>query len=71
MAKFDVCGTTLIAIQCHGQWRLSIDSGLGLRRPVKDVVFPASLDENKLAQYLADIYHEWATNRHPHIVKLS
>jgi len=40
MAKFDVFGTTMIAIQHQGQWQLTIDSGLGLRRPVKDVVIP-------------------------------
>jgi len=71
MAKFDVFGTTMIAIQHQGQWQLTIDSGLGLRRPVKDVVIPLSLDENELAQYLGDIYHEWAIDRHPHILKLS
>lgn len=71
MAKFDVFGTTMIITRRDRQWMLAIDSGLGMRRPVTDIVIPHSLVEAELAQYLADIYHESASIQHPDMIKLA
>ncbi|MGD8405052.1 MAG: hypothetical protein PVJ21_15430 [Anaerolineales bacterium] len=53
-----------------GEWLLFRESNTGVRARVHEVVIPAELDEDKLATYLADIYHERATERHPLVVKL-
>ncbi|GIU28524.1 hypothetical protein TUM4644_26250 [Shewanella colwelliana] len=71
MAKFDVFGTTMIITRRDRGWMLAIESGLGMRRPVTDVVIAHLLVEAELAQYLADIYHESASIQHPDVIKLA
>lgn len=39
----------------------------GKKRPAKDIVVPATTRESELIAYLSDIYHEYATQRHPEV----
>ncbi|MCL1076655.1 hypothetical protein L2734_00455 [Parashewanella spongiae] len=45
----------------NNEWLLFVDSGTGLRTRVYDVVIPSNLNESELTTYLADIFHENAT----------
>ncbi|WP_368501994.1 hypothetical protein [Photobacterium sp. 1_MG-2023] len=52
-----------------GEWLLFSESQTSLRVRIYDVVIPAELAESELAGYLADIYHEQATAKHPDVVR--
>lgn len=68
--KFDVFGKRMSVQRKDGQWLLFRESNTGVRAKVHDVVIPEELEEDKLATYLADIFHESATERHPYVVRL-
>ena len=38
--------------------------GEGKRRPATDIMIPPDLQEAEIEQYLSDLCHEWATDRH-------
>ena len=42
----------------------------GKRRAAPDLVVPNDVGESQLGQYLADLCHEWATERHPDVRRL-
>ncbi|WP_438944494.1 DUF7661 family protein [Shewanella nanhaiensis] len=70
LLKFDVFGKAMLVQRKEGAWLLFIDSGLGLRSRVFDVVIPAELTEKDLAGYLDDIFHEHSSEKHPHVIAL-
>jgi len=53
-----------------GEWLLFRDSNTGVRARVYEVVIPDDLEESELGTYLADIYHETASERHSSVVRL-
>ena len=53
-----------------GEWLLFNDSPSGSRARVYDVVIPPDLPESRLGQYLDDMYHELATEKHPGVVRI-
>ena len=68
--KFDVFGKRVSVQRKDGEWLLFRESNTGVRAKVHEVVIPAELEEDELATYLADIFHEGATERHPFVVRL-
>jgi hypothetical protein len=68
--KFDVFGKKMSVQRKGGEWLLFRESNTGVRARVHSVVIPAELDEAELATYLADIYHEVATEKHSSVVRL-
>jgi hypothetical protein len=68
--KFNVFGKRMSVQRKKGEWLLFRESNIGVRARVHEVVFPADLEESELATYLADIYHEGATEKHPSVDKL-
>ena len=54
----------------EGEWLLFRESNTGVRARVYEVVIPAELKEKELATYLADIYHEGASEKHSSVVRL-
>lgn len=68
--KFDVFGKRLSVQRKDGEWLLFRESNTGVRARVHEVVIPADLDESELATYLADIYHESATEKHSSVIRL-
>jgi hypothetical protein len=68
--KFDVFGKRMSVQRKDGEWLLFQESNTGVRARVFEVVFPSDLEESGLATYLADIYHETASENHPYVVKL-
>lgn len=69
--KFNVFGNLMFVERKSSQWLLFKDSDCGIATRVYDVVIPADLAPNQIAHYLDDIYHEYATNKHPNVVSLT
>ena len=42
----------------------------GKRRFAEDISIPADMDEAAIVQYLADLFHEWATPNHPGVQRV-
>ena len=67
--KFNVFGKRMSVQRKEDEWLLYRESNTGVRARVFQVVIPADLEENELATYLADIYHESANEKHPSVSK--
>ena len=67
--KFDVFGRKMVVERSETQWS-AFYVGEGKRRLAQDVVIPPSVSESELERYLADLCHEWATERHPAVRRL-
>ena len=68
--KFDVFGRKMSVQRKDGEWLLFRESNTGVRARVYEVAIPAELEETELAIWLADIYHEGVSERHPLVVRL-
>jgi hypothetical protein len=68
--KFNVFGKRMSVQRKGGEWLLFRESNTGVKARVHEVVIPDELEESELATYLADIYHEGATEKHPSVVRL-
>jgi hypothetical protein len=68
--RFDGYGQPMGAERRDGAWRLYVLSDDGKRRAVHDVAVPPDLEASELLTWLADIYHESASPRHPDVVRL-
>lgn len=70
MIRFNVFGKKMSVQRKNEEWLLFLESDTSLRARVYDVVIPSELDESELAGYLADIFHENASSRHPVVERL-
>lgn len=52
------------------EWLLFWESNTGVRARIYEVVIPAELDETELAGYLADIFHESATEKNSSVIRI-
>jgi len=68
--KFNVFGKRMSVQRKDGEWLLFRDSDTGVRAREFEIVIPADLAESELATYLADIFHEGATEKHPSVTRL-
>jgi hypothetical protein len=68
--KFDVFGKSMSVQRKDGDWLLFRESNTGVRARIYEVVIPDDLEESELGTYLADIFHEGATERHPYVTRL-
>jgi len=68
--KFDVFGKRMSVQRKDNEWLLFRESNTGVRARVHEVVIPDDLEESELATYLADIYHETASEKHSTVVRL-
>ena len=68
--KFDVFGREIWVVAAGGGWQAFHAGSEGKRRPATDIVLPRDLEESELARYLADLCHEWATDRSPDVRRL-
>ena len=63
----DVFGRLVLAVQSDQGWSVFYLSNDGKRRPANDIVVPASVTGSELETYLADLCHEWATDKNPKV----
>jgi hypothetical protein len=68
--KFDVFGRRVLVVGSDTGWSVFYLGTEGKRRPAWDIVVPNSVSEAEVEQYLADLCHEWATERHPDVKRL-
>ena len=52
------------------EWLLYRESETSIRARVYDVIIPSDLAEEELARYLADIYHEFASEKYPSVTRI-
>lgn len=68
--KIDVFGCLMLAERTASGW-LSFDFGSdGKRSLATAIVIPDFVSNRELDQYLADIFHESATRKHPAVRRL-
>ncbi len=68
--KFDVFGTQVLVSRDETGWTTYYLGAEGKRRPASDIVVPADILESEIEQYLDDLCHERATDRHPSVKRL-
>jgi hypothetical protein len=68
--KFDVFGRHVLVVETEGGWAAFYLGAEGKRRPAHDIMIPDFMNEVELEGYLADLCHEWATERHPEVRRL-
>ena len=64
--SFDVFGRRIIVEATEGGWVAFYQDNDGKRRPA-DFVIPHDLDSEEIANYLDDLFHEFATEEHPRV----
>lgn len=52
-------------------WSVYYPGAEGKRRHAEDIVIPACVDEAGLELYLADLCHEWASEKHSEVSRLN
>ena len=68
--EFDVFGRCILAVREDQRWTLFYQGAEGKRRLVTDLVVPSSVGEDEIEGYLADLCHEWATEKHPEVWRI-
>ena len=65
--RLRVYGRRLDVERIDGEWRGFYVGVEGKRRPATDIVIPADTPPDQVASAIADLLHEWATPRFPHV----
>lgn len=68
--RFQVFGTLVAIAGTPGAWQAFYPGADGKRRAA-DFIVPADIAEHELSAYLADLFHENATPRHPSVEQLA
>ena len=69
--RFDVFGREVLVLREQGRWSAYYTGTDGKRRTATDIVIPTAVKEADLEQYLADLFHECASEKHPDVQRLS
>ena len=68
--KINVFGRLILAMKSADGWSIFYQDGDGKRRRENDVIVPSFVTESEIENYLADLYHEWATAKYPEVRRL-
>ena len=68
--RFDVFGRQVLVERSAQGWTVFYPGTDGKRRPATDIVVSPDIPESGLQQYLDDLCHEWASERHPGVRRL-
>ena len=63
---FDVFGRRMTVVETPDGWKAFYPGQDGKRRPA-DVAIPSHLEEEEIASYLDDLFHEHASADHPKV----
>ncbi|TAK85204.1 MAG: hypothetical protein EPO12_03570 [Aquabacterium sp.] len=66
--RFDVFGRRVVVERRDGGWVAFYPGNDGKRRPA-DFVIPPDVADEELGQYLADLFHEAWSPRHPEVLR--
>ncbi|KAB0479695.1 hypothetical protein JC606_17570 [Vibrio sp. IB15] len=68
--KFQVFHQRMSVQRQNEEWLLYRESETSIRSRVYDVIIPSDLAEEEFARYLADIYHEFASEKYPSVTRI-
>lgn len=68
--KMEVFGRIVLVIPFPKGWSVFYLGSDGKRRPAHDLFIPSSVSETEIPDYLADICHEWASEKYPEVRRL-
>ncbi|WP_040440342.1 DUF7661 family protein [Algicola sagamiensis] len=68
---FNVFGQRMSVQRHDHEWLLFHNSDKGLKSREYSVIIPSELSESEIALFLADIYHEHASEQHPDVIQLN
>lgn len=67
--RVNAYGRELIVLRECGAWRVFEPGVEGKRRPAQDICIPDATEPGEILQYLSDLLHEHASERHPAVVE--
>jgi hypothetical protein len=68
--KFDVYGRHVLILWTGDGRNIDYVDDQGKKRPATDIIIPDFISESEIEQYLADLCHEWATEKHPFVQRI-
>ena len=68
--RFEVFGRHVLVLKTESGWAAYYQGTEGKRRLATDIVVPADICESEVKQHLADLCHEWASDRYPDVRRL-
>ena len=69
--RYSVFGRKVIEItRCDSEWQAFFIGNEGKKRNAEGVLIPSSLGKDEIEDYLADLFHEWATISNGEVKKL-
>ena len=68
--KLDVFGKLVLAIHTDDGWEVFYLSEGGKRRLATEIFVPKFVKETEIENYIEDICHEWATEKHSYVRRL-
>lgn len=68
--KFDVYGKHISVSRTNKGWDIYYIGDEGKSRPASDIIIPDFIAESEIEHYLADLCHEWATEKHPVVLRI-
>ncbi len=69
--RFNVFGKIMSVHRINDEWQLFTESNTGIRAKVYDVIIPSELSESELESFLDDIYHEYSSEEHERVIRLT
>ena len=69
--KFNVFGRLVEVQRYNEEWVVYYLGNEGKKRKAANILVPSFVAEVELAEYLADLYHEWATPTNSAVKKIS
>lgn len=68
--KLNVFGKHVLSVRTNEGWSIFYLSNDGKRRPAPDIFVPEFVSESEIETYLADLCHEWATEKNNSVRRL-
>jgi len=66
----DVFGRRVRAAKSDQGWQMYYLGSDGKRRPADDIMVPAFVTESEIVNFMADLCHEWATEKYPDVRRI-
>ncbi|MEJ2283413.1 MAG: hypothetical protein P8X85_07455 [Desulfobacterales bacterium] len=66
----DVFGRRIRAARSDRGWQMYYLSSDGKRRPADDIMVPAFVTESEIVNFMADLCHEWTTEKYPDVRRI-
>ena len=68
--KLDVFGKIVLAIRRDDAWEIFYLNSEGKRRIATNIQILSFVDESDIENYLIDLCHEWASDKHPTVKRM-